>query len=282
MKTMISKYIFVLFLAAGFLLSTSEAAAREYDKDNNNTATSFLAKQAEGRGIATWINVNGVSSFFDWQGITGYNPNTRSSGTEYPKYQVGVIYRDGLVWGGLVRDPARARQKFVDGNTYVVGTIPGKIIGGAPEDWEAQSGGGGEIRVYRIRADWRSMGTAAYTEDAAAVFNTTQDHITDTEIAVVKEQYGLDWNDWPTDRGAPSDSPRTTVREPPRRDRSASRSAPPDRGSASAPVRSPPPCSSTIRLPRARRWPGGGPASPARGPLRHCADRASRRRSTAR
>jgi hypothetical protein len=203
MKTMINKTIFVLFLVAGFLLSMSEANAREYNEDTNNSASTFMAKQAAGRGISTWINVNGISSFFDWQGITGFNPNTNSSGTEYPKYQVGVIYRDGLVWGGLVRDPARARQKFVNGNTYVVGTIPGKIVGGSPEDWEAYTGGGGLIRVYRIRADWREMGTAVLTEDAAAVFNTTQDHVTQTEIDVVVEQYGLDWAEWPADRGAP-------------------------------------------------------------------------------
>ena len=70
MKTMISKYVFVLFLAMSFFLSTSEANAREYDKDTNNETVTYLAKQAtEGTGgISTWININGISSFFDWQG----------------------------------------------------------------------------------------------------------------------------------------------------------------------------------------------------------------------
>lgn len=201
MKTKSNKYILLLFLFLSFTFVFSTAEARERDGDVNSNGA-YLAKKAGTGGITTYININGVASFFDWQGITGFNPNTGSSGTTYPRSKVGVIYRDGLVWGGLVRD-GNTPVKRVGGNTYRIGTQPGKIVSGAPEDWEAQSAGNGVIRIYRIRADFKTINDAVLVADAADIFQISSSDVSQTEIDAIREQYALDWKEWPTDRNAP-------------------------------------------------------------------------------
>lgn len=203
MKTNISKYILLLFLALSFTFFSSGANARERDGDVKTNDVYLAKKAAVGTGgISSYININGISSFFDWQGVSGFNPNVNGSGTYYPRGKVGVIYRDGLVWGGLVRD-GNTPVKRVGGNTYSIGTIPGKIVNGVPENFEAQSAGNGVIRLYRIRHDFRTINEATLAADAADIFQMAISSVSQTEIDAIREQYALDWKEWPTDRNAP-------------------------------------------------------------------------------
>ncbi|MCK5219881.1 hypothetical protein KAR10_10165, partial [bacterium] len=170
-------------------------------------ATTSLAQREGTGGISTWININKIKKFYDWQGITFFGPpqydhSILLSGYGFAMRGPGLIYRDGLVWGGLVRDGGLPAKRTC-GSTFVIGEIPGWIENGEPFDWESQSAGGGELRVYRYKKGWESISDSALTADAADIFNIDPEEVTDGEKKAVYEQYQLDFEDWPVHRGAP-------------------------------------------------------------------------------
>jgi hypothetical protein len=121
--------------------------------------------------ITSWVKDDG---FHDW--IVGDSWNGA-----YPKgTENGVIFSEGIVWGGLVYDgqPTKVR---VNGNTYGTGCSP-------------------ITRLYRVRADYSS---GYLISDAASFFNKDISSITNDNIEQIKNQYEKDWNEWPAEKGAP-------------------------------------------------------------------------------
>jgi hypothetical protein len=106
-----------ILLLTSTLLLTNMAVANSGVPNKARTISPGLAMSGSLDGTYTFINVNGIASYFDWQGISAFDPSTASSGTLFPRGQVGTIYRDGLVWGGLSRD-GQSPAKRVGGNTY--------------------------------------------------------------------------------------------------------------------------------------------------------------------
>jgi hypothetical protein len=193
-----------ILLLTSTLLLTNMAVANSGVPNKARTISPGLAMSGSLDGTYTFINVNGIASYFDWQGISAFDPSTASSGTLFPRGQVGTIYRDGLVWGGLSRD-GQSPAKRVGGNTYIVGTQPGIILpNGEAEDYESLGGNDGLVRIYRIRSDWQSLPIEEYKLDAAEIFRLTDTSmVTSAQIEMLRAQYELDWRDWPTERGAP-------------------------------------------------------------------------------
>jgi len=124
--------------------------------------------------ITSWVSDEG---FHDWVIIN----NTSYWNGEYPKGKnVGVIFSEGLCWGGLVFD-GQPQKVRVNGNTYQTGCAPNS-------------------RLYRVRYDYLS---GDLRSDAASFFNKDILLITPDEIQQVRLQYQKDWNEWPANLQAP-------------------------------------------------------------------------------
>ena len=156
-------------------------------------------RKSTGEPMATLMNINKISMWVQANGVLGCNPHpyvypATAWGMFYPRGTAGVVYTDGFVWGGYVKDGHEPELR-VGGQYFEAGTVPGCIQSkGIAEDPENP-----DVRVWRIRPDWR---TADLTQDAAEIFNTSADSITQDQIDAVRTQYEKDWNEWPWQKGA--------------------------------------------------------------------------------
>ena len=127
------------------------------------------------------INVSKITSWVTEEGFHDWIVGDKSWNGSYPNGKpVGVIFSEGICWGGLVYD-GQSPVVRVNGNTYGTGCSP-------------------ITRLFRVRTDYY---TADLTLDAASFFNKNKDSVTIEDIEQVKAQYEKDWNEWPGDKGAP-------------------------------------------------------------------------------
>lgn len=129
--------------------------------------------------VRTIININNWTYWVYASGKSGNDPDGNSGGI-FPSGTAGVVYEDGLVWGALINDKVQ-----VGGSTYRTGSD--KI----------------SDRIYRIRADWEDLkkNPDLAIADARDFFRTKEPST--AQLASLIEQYEKDWNEWPTDLGAP-------------------------------------------------------------------------------
>ncbi len=148
----------------------------------------------------TLFNINNITGWIGWDGTSGFNPYAWEAGVYYPKGTTNVVYQDGIVWGGFVRDGnPNLPDLRVGGQTYIVGTAPGRIL--APG--VAQDPSDPQVRIYRIRRDWQSVSDEELWMDAAELNNLDPSRVTRDQIDAVRSQYETDWEQWPVDYGAP-------------------------------------------------------------------------------
>jgi len=189
------KIIFLLtaaLLVAGIL--ASPAVAREPQTFYNRVAK--LAQEDEiVFGNHALININNMSMWFKDDGYSAGNPYTDNSGVTYPRSTDQVIYRDGLVWGGRVLD-GDPQELRVGGSTYAQGTVPGRII----EKGVAMDENDPAVRIYRVRRDYK---TADLRLETSEYLNIGLSEVTDGQIEQLRAQYAKDWQEWPTEWGAP-------------------------------------------------------------------------------
>ncbi len=144
---------------------------------------------------ATLVTINKLSMWIHEDGVTANDPSG-GPGATYPRGTGSVIFSDGVLWGGQVKDgrligvgcifPPAPSFTRVGGTVYSSGLLPGRIIErGVAEDPVAP-----DVRIWRIRRDWQ---TADLEQDAAEFFNLLPDSITDAEINFVRAQYETDW-----------------------------------------------------------------------------------------
>jgi hypothetical protein len=84
------------------------------------------------------------------------------------------------------------------GHAYNTGLVPGAVLGirtGITEDPEAP-----DVRIWRIRKDYA---TADLTDDAADLGEVSPEDITSDDLQALRDQYELDWLEWPAHKGAP-------------------------------------------------------------------------------
>ena len=126
--------------------------------------------------ITSWIESNGFHpNVVDVGDVVGANWN----GT-FPKGTAGAIYTEGIVWGGLVYDGSLPVVR-VSGSTYSNGNYP-------------------LTRLYRVRLYYDKIDLK---NDASITTQVPVDQVTDSMIAQVYNQYKLDYDEWPADKGAP-------------------------------------------------------------------------------
>ncbi|MCH8288722.1 MAG: hypothetical protein IID12_06415 [Candidatus Marinimicrobia bacterium] len=194
----------VLFSAVFTLLFTSFAFAKDKSENPRTRGPVRLTKYADATGpTETVLNINSLES---WVATNGFFDAIVGGGWNgsYPRgTQVGVIFREGIVWGVKVTDDEVLRVR-VGGSSQSNGLNGGKAVGyvanpySAPTGWEDPSPSAQQ--VWRVRTDWE---TADLKIDAASFNLTAAGSVTETEIAAIKAQYSHDWDHWPAAAGAP-------------------------------------------------------------------------------
>ncbi len=149
-------------------------------------------------GDYSLYNINRIAGWNKRDGFSGNNPYTQRSGVWYPRGTATVIFADGLMWGG-VPDTSVKKLPRVGGSTYISGWQPGRIIstGVAPSPNDPA------IRIYRIRGDWQSASFEELRQDAAELWNTPPEEVNEYQVEMLRNLYQKDWEEWPTDWGAP-------------------------------------------------------------------------------
>lgn len=156
-----------------------------------------LSKSSLNNTIAhTMINAGNIAMWVWADGRMATAPDG-NAGAFYPRGTANIIFADGIIWGGIVRDGLEPLIR-VGGQQYYAGTQPGKIItkGVAenPVDPDVN-------RIWRIRRDLRYTGPLQ--QDASELYNKPISEITSEEIIELREIYIRDWFDWPWRKGAP-------------------------------------------------------------------------------
>ena len=135
----------------------------------------------------TKFNINNISTWFKNDGESDINQNG-NSGFEYPKgSRKNAIFQSGFLWGGKVDGQVR-----VGGSAYRQGTVPGRVIKNAQNKWEAVRPNDPDVRIYRVRPDYKKAHLSAEIKDG--------DGKNEKEI---RAQYEKDWKEWPAVQGAP-------------------------------------------------------------------------------
>jgi len=184
--------LFTFFIVFGFRASsTAEAPGRE-KRRLYTSGGDIPQNQAP-------INVGNMVYWMFSDGTSGCSPHPGEGGVKFPGYSSGtsVVNRDGIVWGGLVRDGVEPVLR-VGGQAGYTGTSPGRIH---PQ---------GQVyafdKVWRIRKDVWDLGNYDWGElsdDVEELLNIDWDSVTDEQVRELKDLYALDWEHWPVVWGAP-------------------------------------------------------------------------------
>ncbi|MGC8653900.1 MAG: T9SS type A sorting domain-containing protein [Candidatus Kryptoniota bacterium] len=147
------------------------------------------------------LDANNISSWLSTinsPGGLGWPPKIKNSWNgSFPRGNdqgVGVIYREGLMFGGFV-DDGGSQTVRAQGIFYRTSLQPGSIISkGVAENADNAR------RVWRVRTDYQ---TADLTADAAEFFQKPVAQVSQSDIDLLRQQYASDWADWPASKGAP-------------------------------------------------------------------------------
>ncbi|RMG20513.1 MAG: hypothetical protein D6732_28630, partial [Methanobacteriota archaeon] len=138
MNKRISRLLLIVLLF-GFMaiLVQNEAFARP---KYNEVSTVGLSKVIADKVTQSMCNIGNWGFWVNYEGQTGHDPFTGSSGGYYPRGAMTAIYMDGIIWGAYLKDPqtgvAIVDTPRVGGIGYRIGTTPGWVIG---EGQDAQS-----------------------------------------------------------------------------------------------------------------------------------------------
>jgi hypothetical protein len=171
-------FLSLILLVFFFLYATNVFAFKEGKKPNKTNKKSIAKVSTDPEqsvvdinNITSWVKNDG---FHDWVVASSWNGS-------FPRGDAaGVIFAEGIVWGGQVNDGVSPTVR-VNGSTYGTGNSP-------------------ITRLFRVRPDYT---TADLTVDAANFFNKATGAVTDADKQTLYDQYAKDWNEWPADQGAP-------------------------------------------------------------------------------
>lgn len=197
-------------LVCALLVGTAFVYADDIDKANKEKN-----RLQKGAGTPRYgvLNISNLHAWFRTDGLSNHSPAS-DNGLYYPRFTAWAIYQDGVMFGGKVyRDagftqPGPFSQTIrVGGANYATGGQAGRIIGqGATA--VAQNPNDADVRMYRIRRDYKALGGPGnYSEelrrDAAESNEIPISEVTDAQMQAVLDQYDKDWKEWPISHGAP-------------------------------------------------------------------------------
>ena len=207
-----SRRIALLFAITVFLLCiliVSASFAREHEKKKIRNQESPSLFKPTGEPGYQILNINNLWTWMRSDGYSNHSPKD-NPGTFFPRWRgAGVIYLDGIMWGGkcytdeAMTQPAPYDQTIrVGGSNYLVGTRVGRVIGmGATAT--AADPNANDSRIFRIRRDYASMSETQLRHDAAEYFEIDPANVTSSEMDQIIAWYERDWKEWPVDYGAP-------------------------------------------------------------------------------
>ena len=138
--------------------------------------------KALGKVSSKLLNINNVSTRFYNDSQSDITP-TGQSGFEFPKGTgKTTVFQSGLLWGAKVNNVIQ-----VGGSVYRSGMTPGRIM----KDGSAENSSVSNVRVYRVRPDYK-------TNDLLA-----EQSLGEGTVNEIRAQYEKDWNEWPVSDGAP-------------------------------------------------------------------------------
>ncbi len=144
-------------------------------------------------------------------GKSGYEPFI-GNGSRYPRDIANVIFQDGVLWGGWLKNDRRTGNENlpplrVSGQQYTSGTAAGWIVtpGDSMNNPVAIDPNNSRARIYRIRQDFQSLQAEMpeVRRDAAELNGVNLSEVTTEMAQAVIDQYARDWAEWPGDLGAP-------------------------------------------------------------------------------
>ena len=183
-----SLYYFILFAAI---------SSHIVGQDKPNINSDYRLRRPNGEPMSTLVNINNISMWAKADGRLGHNPYgaMEGCGIVYPRGTAGVVYAEGILWGGFVNDGHDPALR-VGGTKYWTGVKPGCIV----SQGIAENSHDADVRIWRIRPDWEA---ADLSRDASEFFYAPLNHVTQEQITRIREQYEKDWADWPWQKGAP-------------------------------------------------------------------------------
>ena len=213
----------ITWAVTGLFIFASELSAEEIkgDKTAGKTNARMLAKSgmADDGPTSTFFNINSWKIQMEHQGFFQWNGTSHGSAGNYPKGMGSVIFAEGILWGVKASDKYGVKENGeiltdgsgsglprirVNGSMYNTGLKAGKVLrdangriktSGYSENYRDQ-------QIWRVRKDWN---TGDLTVDASILRDISVADVTEAMIAADKAQYEKDWNNWPTDEGAPYD-----------------------------------------------------------------------------
>ncbi|MCK6618904.1 MAG: T9SS type A sorting domain-containing protein [Calditrichaceae bacterium] len=198
----LAKFTALILLPLILMVCFASAKERPPGRGNANFRSTALPQ------TQTLWNINNIAGWIRNDGYSGNNPFTGNSGVKYPRGTAGVIFWDGIVWGGRVFQshwPQPEGSYRVGGQTYNICTQPGHVaIAGTPADPPVASDPLSAY-IYRIRADWEELtvNDPEVIQDAAELNNVDTSQVTPAMAQAVLDDYQWAWNNWPADLGAP-------------------------------------------------------------------------------
>ncbi|HEY9165854.1 MAG TPA: FlgD immunoglobulin-like domain containing protein [Candidatus Kryptonia bacterium] len=162
--------------------------------------------KVNGVPASTVLNFNNLTSWTTDNALFPPNISNGKWNGEFPKGSgIGLIFQEGIVFGGMVRDGGSEILR-VGGATYPTGMQAGRIItNGSGIVTGADDTAGANARIWRVRPDV-VPGQASppdLTSDAASYFQVSTSEVTAAELDQIKQQYYTDWLQWPASIGAP-------------------------------------------------------------------------------
>lgn len=195
----------VIFLTG---MMTGSVIVRADDPDKPKSRQSNAIQKRGGSPQYGVLNISNLSAWFRADGLSNRSPITRE-GARFPRFTAQAIYQDGFLWGGRVYRDAALTQSGpfgqtvrVGGTNYVTGTIAGRIIGTGASALP-QDPNGADVRMFRIRRDYKEMSDNEIRRDAANVNEIPIQEVMQAQMQAVRDQYDKDWKEWPVALGAP-------------------------------------------------------------------------------
>lgn len=183
------KIIFIVSI----LLIISSGYSKEYKTGFTTVTSPRLGKVLTDNPERTIANIGNWGYWLRDNGESAMTPDGNSGGI-YPRGTAGSIFLDGILVGGYQKGHLK-----VSGQIYTIGTERGYILNGEHITQSKDP----RVRIHRIRKDWETLTANQVRQGAAELNSTTPGKVTDGQIQEILDQYKKDWEEWPTEIGAP-------------------------------------------------------------------------------
>jgi hypothetical protein len=164
-------------------------------------------------GSPRWqvLTINNLWTWHRSDGEGNHSPRGMD-GVFFPKFTGHCVYEDNIVFGGKLYlgsfpenggTPPSSQPIRINGGTYLSnhgmdeGWVEGFGSTAVPVDKSNP-----DARIYRIRRDYYSL-TAAELAAEASIYYEWSGHESEAANQQIFDQYALDWQQWPVERGAP-------------------------------------------------------------------------------